>query len=388
MKGGETKMIANTNSVSVTSPMGFQSSATSGIFATQGGGDFMAMFMQMLGMDGESENPEVETFLNQFAEGEMPEISTSDDLMKELQSLLSDDEDLDINKLQEAAMVLMPMILPNIQVDQSIQDKAMPTLNNEIQAIQGQKVEKSESNDLLQALVKPQENKIEVETENAMNMVKEVSTQSKPVVAQSFEQVVHEVKQSLEGTKTEEPVEIDVDELQKQVKAIRNEFMQPGVNFRDLSKIKNDVNVDPKMLLDQVTNGIKTKMAGNESDFTMKLQPEGLGEITVKLVSEAGKLTVNIVATSQKTEQLLNSQLSSLRSSLDQTHSDIKEVNVYKQADSMGFANGKEFLNQQQQQNRQQHTYQQRHMDDLDSVDVATMKDYQALMIAGLNRYV
>lgn len=381
-------MIANMNSVSVTSPMGFQSQATSGIFATQGGGDFMAMFMQMLGMSSESENTEVQTFLNQFAEGEMSEISTSDDLMKELQSLLSDEEDLDINKLQEAAMLLMPMILPNIQVDQSIQDKSIPTLNSQIQAMTNQKVETNENKDVLQTLLQPKVNQNETETTDAMNMIKEVSTQSKPVVAQSFEQVVQVVKQSLEGKEKVEPVEIDIDELQKQVKSSRNDFVQTGVNFRDLSKIKEDVKVDPKMVLDQVTNGIKTKMASNESDFTMKLQPEGLGEITVKLVSEAGKLTVNIVATSQKTEQLLNSQLSSLRSSLDQTHSDIKEINVYKQADSMGFTNGKDFFNQQQQQSRQQHAYEQSQNKDSDSLDVTTMKDYQALMIAGLNRYV
>lgn len=381
-------MIANMNSVSVTSPMGFQSQATSGIFATQGGGDFMAMFMQMLGMSSESENTEVQTFLNQFAEGEMSEISTSDDLMKELQSLLSDEEDLDINKLQEAAMLLMPMILPNIQVDQSIQDKSIPTLNSQIQAMTNQKVETNENKDVLQPLLQPKVNQNETETTDAMNMIKEVSTQSKPVVAQSFEQVVQVVKQSLEGKEKVEPVEIDIDELQKQVKSSRNDFVQTGVNFRDLSKIKEDVKVDPKMVLDQVTNGIKTKMASNESDFTMKLQPDGLGEITVKLVSEAGKLTVNIVATSQKTEQLLNSQLSSLRSSLDQTHSDIKEINVYKQADSMGFTNGKDFFNQQQQQSRQQHAYEQSQNKDSDSLDVTTMKDYQALMIAGLNRYV
>lgn len=381
-------MIANMNSVSVTSPMGFQSQATSGIFATQGGGDFMAMFMQMLGMSSESENTEVQTFLNQFAEGEMSEISTSDDLMKELQSILSDEEDLDINKLQEAAMLLMPMILPNIQVDQSIQDKSIPTLNSQIQAMTNQKVETNENKDVLQPLLQPKVNQNETETTDAMNMIKEVSTQSKPVVAQSFEQVVQVVKQSLEGKEKVEPVEIDIDELQKQVKSSRNDFVQTGVNFRDLSKIKEDVKVDPKMVLDQVTNGIKTKMASNESDFTMKLQPEGLGEITVKLVSEAGKLTVNIVATSQKTEQLLNSQLSSLRSSLDQTHSDIKEINVYKQADSMGFTNGKDFFNQQQQQSRQQHAYEQSQNKDSDSLDVTTMKDYQALMIAGLNRYV
>lgn len=381
-------MIANMNSVSVTSPMGFQSQATSGIFATQGGGDFMAMFMQMLGMSSESENTEVQTFLNQFAEGEMSEISTSDDLMKELRSLLSDEEDLDINKLQEAAMLLMPMILPNIQVDQSIQDKSIPTLNSQIQAMTNQKVETNENKDVLQPLLQPKVNQNETETTDAMNMIKEVSTQSKPVVAQSFEQVVQVVKQSLEGKEKVEPVEIDIDELQKQVKSSRNDFVQTGVNFRDLSKIKEDVKVDPKMVLDQVTNGIKTKMASNESDFTMKLQPEGLGEITVKLVSEAGKLTVNIVATSQKTEQLLNSQLSSLRSSLDQTHSDIKEINVYKQADSMGFTNGKDFFNQQQQQSRQQHAYEQSQNKDSDSLDVTTMKDYQALMIAGLNRYV
>ena len=40
--------------------------------------------------------------------------------------------------------------------------------------------------------------------------------------------------------------------------------------------------------LDQITDGIKQNISIGKSEFAIKLTPETLGEITVKLVEEAG----------------------------------------------------------------------------------------------------
>ncbi len=50
-----------------------------------------------------------------------------------------------------------------------------------------------------------------------------------------------------------------------------------------------------------------------EGEFVMKLNPEELGEVTIKLVNEDGKSTLQITAASQAASRLINSDLNVLR---------------------------------------------------------------------------
>ncbi len=51
-------------------------------------------------------------------------------------------------------------------------------------------------------------------------------------------------------------------------------------------------------------------------EFTVKLSPEGLGEITVSLTETAGKMSLVLTATSVETAKLLNSEMATLQSTL------------------------------------------------------------------------
>lgn len=79
----------------------------------------------------------------------------------------------------------------------------------------------------------------------------------------------------------------------------------------------------------QLLKGISENLQKGRSEFTVKLRPEGLGEILVKLVSEdGGKAVLSMVASSEKTAQLLNRDLASLQSSLNQHNVEIENNSV------------------------------------------------------------
>lgn len=80
---------------------------------------------------------------------------------------------------------------------------------------------------------------------------------------------------------------------------------------------------------EQLFKGIAENIKKGKSEFTVKLRPEGLGEILVKLVSDdGGKTILSMVASSEKTAQLLNRDLASLQSSLNEHNVEIENNTV------------------------------------------------------------
>ena len=79
----------------------------------------------------------------------------------------------------------------------------------------------------------------------------------------------------------------------------------------------------------QVAKGVAENLLRGRSEFTVKLRPEGLGEILVKLVSDdAGKTILSMVASSQRTADLLNRDLASLQSQLGNHNVEIENNSV------------------------------------------------------------
>lgn len=79
----------------------------------------------------------------------------------------------------------------------------------------------------------------------------------------------------------------------------------------------------------QLFKGIAENLKRGRSEFTVKLRPEGLGEILVKLVSDdGGKTILSMIASSEKTAQLLNRDLASLQSSLNEHNVEIENNGV------------------------------------------------------------
>lgn len=68
-----------------------------------------------------------------------------------------------------------------------------------------------------------------------------------------------------------------------------------------------------------------------KSEFTMKLSPETLGEITVRMIMESGKLSVTITAQNQATQQLLAAKSDVLADSLKAQSIDLSSFEVVQQ---------------------------------------------------------
>ncbi len=83
-----------------------------------------------------------------------------------------------------------------------------------------------------------------------------------------------------------------------------------------------------EQILPELSERIKSSVSGTSSEMTMRLNPENLGEINVKISNEAGKITVTVAAQSEITQKILQERLPLLVQNLQNTNSDVKVVNV------------------------------------------------------------
>lgn len=149
---------------------------------------------------------------------------------------------------------------------------------------------------------------------------------------------------------------VDVDWLQQQVDAGR---FAPNSAGRAQAAARTP---GEEGLMAQVRTGIAQGLTEGKEEFTVKLQPEGLGEITVKLAQVDAKLVLRIVASSEQTARLLNASLAELKESLRPLGAQVQEVGVkndfFSAQQDNAFA-GNAFY-QSQQQARQQRAHQAR----------------------------
>ncbi len=84
-------------------------------------------------------------------------------------------------------------------------------------------------------------------------------------------------------------------------------------------KAEPDVQVEAPLPEQQLSDEILSKpetFTGGRTEFTMELNPESLGKITVKLVSTEGRVEVNITAENDATRQLLENRAENIGAAL------------------------------------------------------------------------
>ncbi len=80
------------------------------------------------------------------------------------------------------------------------------------------------------------------------------------------------------------------------------------------------------MLTTQIESGVKENIKANVSEFTLKLYPESLGEITVKIINEDGIKSLEIIAASTKTALLINDEIPALKEALAGMQIEVKNA--------------------------------------------------------------
>ncbi len=103
----------------------------------------------------------------------------------------------------------------------------------------------------------------------------------------------------------------------------------------------------------QVANAISENMKNGRQEFQVDLYPQSLGKVTVKLVSENGLLTVELAASNPKTQSLLLSNSSDIRSILQSSANQQVVVQSQQAPSWYGQQQGGHSGAQQQQQQQQ-----------------------------------
>lgn len=112
--------------------------------------------------------------------------------------------------------------------------------------------------------------------------------------------------------------------------ALANANSNAGMTEIELPKVQNLSNslFNEFNISEQITDGVKANLNLEKSEFTVKLNPESLGELTLKLIEENGKMVLNITAASESTAKLLNGDIVALRESVGSMNIEVREVTV------------------------------------------------------------
>lgn len=140
-----------------------------------------------------------------------------------------------------------------------------------------------------------------------------------------FYRTMNSVKENVKSEETkpdDKTVNYNIEDMNRYTERIDISFERASA---ETAMNKMEYEAPDKQLLD----GISENLDKGLGQFTVKLKPEGLGEILVNLVqNDDGKMLLTMVASNEKTAELLNKDLASLQSSLSQHNVEISPNGV------------------------------------------------------------
>lgn len=169
--------------------------------------------------------------------------------------------------------------------------------------------------------------------------------------ASSFEAAVRTAKQQLSDhldidTQAAKPAEekLDIDALQQKVDTgayLKGTPLAPGGNAEQ-TLAAAPAYQPPEV---QLTQNIQKAISAGQEELTVKLNPEELGEVTIKLTKSTEGMQLSLIAKNPETQALLAEQLDLIKASMKPLNVEVGEVLSQQQY---------EMLNQQNQQRQQQ----------------------------------
>lgn len=85
---------------------------------------------------------------------------------------------------------------------------------------------------------------------------------------------------------------------------------------------------NPVDIMEQLRTGIMENLERGHEEFVMKLKPEGLGEITVRMAEQDGKILLSILASSDQVVKALSQDISALQNALHPLQAQVQEIAV------------------------------------------------------------
>lgn len=133
------------------------------------------------------------------------------------------------------------------------------------------------------------------------------------------------------GESGEKQGEVSLEELQKKVE--RQSFLPferiVGAKLSGGAAapvMSNRGVTDATPLTNQLRTGIEEGLTKQLNQFTIRLKPEGLGEILVHMTSTGGKVALSIGVSNLDTQKLLSSEMMHLKESLQPLNAEVQEI--------------------------------------------------------------
>jgi flagellar hook-length control protein FliK len=125
-------------------------------------------------------------------------------------------------------------------------------------------------------------------------------------------------------------------------------------------------------VVDQIDQMVKT----NRSSVRMQLYPEELGHIELKIVSTKSGVGVSMIADSASTQEVLKSQMNSLKQNMQQAGIQLSDMNI-----GQGQTSNKQQLSEERQHFVNQTAYQNSKSSDTDSVAASRLVQLQTSVV-------
>ncbi len=287
------------------------------------GSDAFAMLLQQLFGGENGEGAAVDGLMEMFGQIANNSEEEGTELASQMMAELMAGNGVFAELLQMQPQELTQQIVAAVQQNGGEQPQALQMLVNEI-AAQDVKLDGKEFMRKLQAFQAQQP--VVEQMQTAENAVQQIVQAEKGGEAQSQMQFYHavaEVKKQFgtdEAAGDEPEFKLNFEQLQQDVNAGKFNPVNEAV------RLKTAEQIEPKMLFEQVETGIKENLKLGKNEFQVKLKPEGLGEITVKLVENGDKIALSIVTSNAHVAKLLNSSLDELRVSLRDYNAEVGAV--------------------------------------------------------------
>lgn len=125
---------------------------------------------------------------------------------------------------------------------------------------------------------------------------------------------------SKEQKETSEPLDIEL--LQADVNAKR--FL-PTEALAQKQSLPQPEMTD---IVQQLKKGILENTAKGKNEFVVRLKPEGIGEIVVKLAEDKSRISLSIFTASTQTAKLISDEVATLQNALRPLHAEVQQVVV------------------------------------------------------------
>ena len=167
---------------------------------------------------------------------------------------------------------------------------------------------------------------------------------------------IRAAKELMQRDKKETMVPIlDVESLQADVDSRRFTPVTTGsASLEEQVQVPNG-----EEMADQIKADFFQNVSQGRNEFVVRIKPDGIGEITVKLSEGKDKITLNIVAADENTARLISSQVLALQNALRPLNAEVQDITPAAAVAASQESTQYSAQNQMTDQGRQSHSQQE-----------------------------